>query len=141
MDLLNFLQLMLIVLAWSHADMIGIPPEVDVHKLSLDPNIPPVWQKKRPIAENRNKFIKEEVTHLLDIDSIREINYPDWLAKVVVVLKKNNKSRICVDYKNLNKACPKDSFPLTNIDQIIDAMARHKLMSFLDVYSRYNKSR
>ncbi|XP_019234378.1 PREDICTED: uncharacterized protein LOC109214869 [Nicotiana attenuata] len=65
--------------------MTGILTEVAVHKLSLDPNMPPMRQKKRPIAEARNKFVKKEVTRLLDIRSIREVKYPDFLANVVVV--------------------------------------------------------
>ena len=56
--------------AWSHEDMTGILVEVAVHKLSLDPNVPPVRQKKRPIVEARNKFVKEEVIRLLNIGSI-----------------------------------------------------------------------
>lgn len=75
--------------------MTGIPTEVAVHKLSLDPNVPTVRQKKRPVAEARNKFVKEEVTRLLNISSIREVRYPDWLANVVVVPKKNNKFHMC----------------------------------------------
>ncbi|XP_070036641.1 uncharacterized protein [Nicotiana tomentosiformis] len=102
---------------------LGIPLEVAVHKLSLDPKFPMVRQKKRPIAEVRNKFVKEEVTRLLNIGSIQEVKYPKWLANVVVVPKENNKFRMCVDYKDLNKVCPKDSFPLPNIDQMIGAMA------------------
>ncbi|XP_019257848.1 PREDICTED: uncharacterized protein LOC109236079 [Nicotiana attenuata] len=72
-------------------------------------------KKKRPIAEVRNKFVMEEVTRLLDIGSIRKVKYPEWLSNVVVVPNKNNKFRMCVDYKDLNKACPKNSFPLSNI--------------------------
>lgn len=103
----------------------------------MDPNIPPVRQKKSPIAKARNKFLKEEVTRLLYIGSIREVNSPHWLANVVP--KKNNKFHICVDFKDLNKACSKDSFPLPNIDQMIDAKSGHELMSFLNAYSEYNQ--
>ncbi|XP_019233822.1 PREDICTED: uncharacterized protein LOC109214370 [Nicotiana attenuata] len=119
--------------------MTGIPPEVAVHKLSLDPSIPPVRQKKCVVVEARNKFVGEEVTRLLDIGLIREVKHLEWLANVVVIPKKNNKYCMCVDYKELNKACPKDSFPLPNIDQLIDAMAGHELMSFLDACSGYNQ--
>jgi len=136
---IKFLKSSVDCFGWSHADMIGIPPKVSMHKLSLDPNIPPVRHKKRHIVEARNKFVKEEVTRLLDIGSIREVKYPDWLANVVVVPKKNNKFRMCIDYKDLNKACPKDSFPLPNTDQMIDATTEHELMHFLDAYSRYNQ--
>lgn len=66
-------------------------------QVKLGSHIPLVRKKKRPTAEARNKFIKEEVTYLLKIDSIREVRYPDWLANVVVVPKKNNKFLMCVD--------------------------------------------
>ncbi|XP_019225913.1 PREDICTED: uncharacterized protein LOC109207447 [Nicotiana attenuata] len=90
--------------------------------------------EKTSIVEARNKFVKEEVTRLLGIGSIREVKYSDWLANVVVVPKKKNKFRMCVDYKDLNKVCQKDSFLLPNINQMIDATARNELMSLLDAY-------
>ncbi|XP_070055066.1 uncharacterized protein [Nicotiana tomentosiformis] len=88
---INFLKANIDYFAWSHSDMTCIPLEVAVHKLSLDPSIPLVRQKKRPMAEVRNMFVKKEATLLLDISSIREVKYPEWLANVVVVPKKNNK--------------------------------------------------
>ena len=84
-------------------------------------------------------MIQDEVQKLLKIGSIREVKYPTWLANTVVVPKKNGKWRVCVDYTDLNKACPKDSFPLPHIDQLIDATAGHELLSFLDAYSGYNQ--
>ena len=77
--------------AWSHKDMTGIDPDIAVHKLQVDPDHPPVKQKRRKFAPERNKVINEEVQKLLDIGSIREVHYPDWLANVVVVQKKNGK--------------------------------------------------
>ena len=74
---------------------------------------------------------------LLAAGFIREIEYPEWLANVVVVLKKGGKWRVCVDYKDLNEACPKDSFPLPRIDQIVDASVGHGMLSFLDAFSGY----
>ncbi|XP_019246516.1 PREDICTED: uncharacterized protein LOC109226177 [Nicotiana attenuata] len=94
---IEFLKFNVNCFSWSHA-VTSIPPEVAMHKLSLDPSIPPVRQKKCPIAEVRNKFVKEEVTRLIDIGSIREVKYPDWLANVVVVPKKNNKFRIVMPF-------------------------------------------
>lgn len=67
-----------------------------------------------------NKFIEEEVAKSLNNGFIREIKYLDWLDNIVVVPKKKVKLRACVDYKYLNKACPKDSFPVPKIDQLID---------------------
>ena len=65
--------------------------------------------------------------------------YPEWLDNVVVIPKKGNKWRVCVDYTDLNDACPKDSFPLPCIDQIVDASAGHGMLSFLDAFSGYHQ--
>ena len=67
------------------------------------------------------------------------MEYPDWLANVVVVPKKEGKWRVCVDYTNLNNACPKDNFPLPRIDHIVDSTARQGMLSFLDAFSRYHQ--
>ena len=80
-----------------------------------------------------------EVGNLLEARFIREIKYPEWLANVVVVLKKGGKRRVCVDYTDLNEACPKDNFPLTQIDQIVDESVRHGMLSFLDAFSGYHQ--
>ena len=69
---------------------------------------------------------------------IQEVYYPYWLANVVLVKKVNGKWRICVDFTDLNKTCPKYSFPLPRIDQLIDSTAGHKLLTFMDAFSRYN---
>ena len=62
----------------------------------------------------------EEVERLLTAGIIQEVYYPEWLANVVMVKKSNGKWRMCVDFTNLNNACPKDSFPLLRIDQLVD---------------------
>ena len=77
--------------------------------------------------------------NLLKVGFIREIKYSEWLANVVVVPKKGYKWRVCVDYTDLNEACPKDSFPLPRIDQIVDASVGHGMLSFLDAFSRYHQ--
>ena len=77
--------------------------------------------------------------NLLKAGFIREIKYPEWLANVVVVLKKGGKWRVCVDYTDLNEACPKDNFPLPRINQIVDVLAGHGMLSFLDAFSRYHQ--
>ena len=63
----------------------------------------------------------------------------DWLANPVLVIKPNEKWRTCIDFSNLNKACPKDSFPLSRIEQLVDATVGHELLSFMDAYSEYNQ--
>ena len=76
----------------------------------------PVQQRRRAFALERDQVVREEVARLLTTGFIREVYYPDWLANVVLVKKANGKCRMCVDFTNLNKACPKDSFPLLRID-------------------------
>ena len=70
---------------------------------------------------------------------IQEVYYPDWLVNVVLVKKANGKWRMCVDFTSLNKACPKDSFPLPRINQLVDSIAGHKLLTFMDAFSGYNQ--
>ncbi|KAM0010574.1 putative nucleotidyltransferase, Ribonuclease H [Helianthus debilis subsp. tardiflorus] len=70
---------------------------------------------------------------------IREVEFPKWLANVVVVQKKNGKWRVCVDYTDLNKACPKDPFPLPHIDSMVDATAGHEMLTFMDVSLGYQQ--
>ena len=65
--------------------------------------------------------------------------YPDWLVNVVMVKKANGKWRMCVDFTDLNRACPKDSYPLPRIDQLVDSTTGHKLLSFMNAFSGYNQ--
>jgi len=76
---------------------------------------------------------------LLSVSFIREVYYPNWLANVVFVKKANGKWRMCIYFTDLNKACPKDSFPLPRIDQLMDSIAGHKLLTFMDAFSKYNQ--
>ena len=138
-ELILFLAHNLDCFAWSHEDMTGIDPSVISHKLNLDPKFKPVRQKHRKFARERNQIINKEVEKLLSIGSVREVYYPDWLANVVVVPKKNGKHRVCIDFTDLNKACPNDSFPLPHIDSLVDATSGHELLSFMDAFSGYNQ--
>ena len=83
--------------------------------------------------------IKEEVHKLVTAEFIREVYYPDWLANIVMVKKANGKWRMCVDFTDLNKACPKDSYPLLRIDRLVDLTAGHQLLSFMDEFLGYNQ--
>ena len=71
--------------------------------------------------------------------AINEVFYPEWLANIVVVKKKSKKWRVCVDFIDLNKACPKDFFLMPRIDQLVDAMVGHPQMSFLDAFQGYHQ--
>ena len=127
------------VFAWKQADMGGIDPTVITHRLNTNPSFKPVKQKRRSFALERQKAINEEVVKLLQAGAIREVEYPEWLANVVLIKKANGKWRLCIDFTDINKACPKDSFPLPRIDLIVDATAGHELLSFMDAFSGYNQ--
>ena len=116
--------------------MPDISPEVIQHRLNMNPERKPVQQRRRAFAPERDQAVTEEVTKLLTVSFIKEVYYPDWLANVVLVKKENWKWRMCVDFTDLNKACPKDSFPLPRIDQLMDSIA---LLTFMDTFSRYNQ--
>ena len=137
--MISFLRAYQNIFAWRHKDMFGIDKKIIQHRLNINPECKPLQQKRRVFALKRNKTITEEVEKLLEVDFIREVFYPDWLANVVMVKKSNGKWRMCVDFTDMNKACPKDSFPLPRIDQLVDSTAGHKLLSFMDAFSGYNQ--
>ena len=127
------------VFAWSHEDMPRIDPSTIVHKLNVSPSFPLIRQKKRVFAQEQDKTIVEEVQKLLEADFIREVHYPNWLANVVMVKKANGKWMMCVDFTDLNKACPRDSYPLPLIDTLVDSTTRNQLLSFMDAFLGYNQ--
>lgn len=100
----------------------------------MDPSIRPVKQWKRTFAAKRSKHIKEEVDKLLVARHIRHVQYPEWLANVVLVLKSRGNWRLRMDFMDLNKANPKDPFSLPRIDLLVDSTARCKLLSILDAF-------
>ena len=81
----------------------------------------------------------DEVNKLLLANFFREVYYLEWLANIIMVKMANGKWRMCVDFTDLNNACAKDSFPLPRINQLVDSMARHKLLTFMDTFSGYNQ--
>ena len=103
--------------------MPGVPRELAEHTLNIDPKFKPVKQFLCRFNEERRKAIGEEVARLLAVGFIVEVFHSEWLANPVLVLKKNGTWHMCVDYTELNKACPKDPFPLPRINQIIDDTA------------------
>ena len=114
------------VFAWKQADMGGIDPTVITHRLNTSPSFKPVKQKRSSFMPERQKAINEEVGKLLQAGAIREVEYLEWLANVVLVKKANGKWRICIDFTDINKACPKDNFPLPRIDLIVDAIGHSR---------------
>ncbi|XP_021812768.1 uncharacterized protein LOC110755796 [Prunus avium] len=138
-EFIQFLRRNSEVFAWSYNDMPGISPDIISHKLSISPAFKPIRQKPRSYDAERYEAMKNEVDKLMTIGFIREAVYPDWLANSVMVWKAKGGWRMFQDYTDLNKACPKDSFPLPRIDELVDATAGHELLSFMDAYSGYNQ--
>ena len=127
------------VFAWKQADMGGIDPAIITHRLNVSPSFKPVKQIRRCFAPKRQKTINKEVAKLLQAGAIREVEYPEWLANVVLIKKANGKWRLCIDFTDVNRACPKDKFPLPRIDLIVDATNDHELLGFMDAFSGYNQ--
>ena len=119
--------------------MLGINSSVMVQRLNVSPSFPPIQQKKRVFTQEQDRAIAEEVGKLQEAGFIREVYYSDWLANVVMVKKANGKWRMCVDITDLNKACPKDSYPFPLVDVLVDFIAQHQLLSFMDAFSGYNQ--
>ena len=87
--------------------------------------------------EKRYRAICDELERELQAGFIQETFYPDWLSNPVLMKKKNGKWRVCIDFTNLNEACPKDSYPLQIINQLVHVTVGHKLLSFMDAYAGY----
>jgi hypothetical protein len=109
------------------------------HHLKIHPDARPVQQKPWKQSIEWQNFIHEEVRKLLQAGFIKEVYHLVWLANPVVVPKANGKLRMCIDYTNLNKACPKDPYPLPQIDQIVDSTSGCDLLSFIDAYSGFHQ--
>ena len=118
--------------------MLGFDRKIIQYCLNVNLECKPVQQKRRIFASKRNKVVTEEVEKLVEANFMKEVFYPDWLANVVMVKKRNDKWTMCVDFTDLNKAYPKDSFSLPRIDQLVDSTTGHKLLSFMDAFSGYN---
>jgi hypothetical protein len=120
--------------------MPGVPRNLIEHSLNVDPKATPKRQHLCRFADDRWDAIKKELAKLLAVGFIREVFHPEWLANPVLVRKKNsNEWRVCVDYTDLNKHCPKDPFGLPRIDQVIDSTAGCDLLCFLNCYSGYHQ--
>ena len=127
------------VFAWTPYEAPGVDSKFACHELNVSLDYKPVVQKARRTAPQQAEAVREEVDRLLKIGAVREVLYPQWLSNTVVVKKKNGKWKVCVDFTNLNRACPKDPFPLPKIDQSVDSTTGHERMSFLDAFQGYHQ--
>ena len=136
---MEFLKKNVDVFAWNAYKAPGVNPSFICHHLNVNPSITP---KKQPLwrsSKEHSDAIKDEVAKLKQAGAIKEVFYPEWLANIVVVKKKTGKWHVCVDFTNLNKACPKNPFPMPQIDQLVEATVGHPRMSFLDAFQGYHQ--
>ncbi|GAA0143735.1 hypothetical protein LIER_35799 [Lithospermum erythrorhizon] len=95
--------------------------------------------KKRTFLEENEEAIPGEVKKLVAENAIRELFFPTWLANVVRVPKPNGTCRMCTDFTRINKVCPKDCYPLPNIDRLVDSGTAYKVVDFLDAFRGYHQ--
>jgi hypothetical protein len=93
----------------------------------------------RRFAHDKREAIKREIAKLLTAGFIKEVIHPEWIANPILVRKKNNEWRMCVDYTDLNEHCPKDHLGLPRIDQVVDSTVGCVLLCFLDFYLGYHQ--
>ncbi|PKI66795.1 hypothetical protein CRG98_012801 [Punica granatum] len=140
--MINFLKEYQEVFAWSYADMPGLDPSIVEYFLPLDTEkFPPKRQQLRRQRASLLFRIREEVVKQINAGFLEVCNYSEWVANIVPVEKKDGRVRVCVDYRDLNKASPKDNFPLPHIDVLVYNTARHAQFSFMDGFSGYNQIR
>src|ERR1044072_3067092 len=139
--LIDLLKEYVDVFAWSYQDMPGLDTSIVEHHLPLRPECPLVKQKLRRVHPEMADKIKKEVQKQLDAGFLVTSEYPQGLANIVPVSKKHGKVRMCVDYRDLNKASPKDDFPLPHIDMLVDSTAKFNVFSFMDGFSGYSQIR
>lgn len=117
--------------AWDYSEMPGLDRNLVEHQLPIKEGFRPFKQPSRRMSPEIVAKVKEEIERLLDAGFIKPIRYTDWLSNIVPVIKKNGKLRVCIDFRNLNLATPKDEYPMPIADLLVDGTARHKIMSFM----------
>ncbi|CAA0827383.1 Unknown protein, partial [Striga hermonthica] len=127
------------VFAYSSEELTGIKAEIIEHRLNIDLTVRPVKQKRRHHGAEMDGVIEAEIEKLLMAGHIKEIQFPEWLSNTVMVSKSEGKWRMCIDFRDLNKACPKDLYPLPRIDQLVDSTAGCELLSLMDASQGYHQ--
>ena len=127
------------VLAFSYQEMPRLDSLLVEHRLPIKHGVKTAKQKLWRLRPDLALKVKEEIDKLHKAKFIRVVVYPEWIANIIPVMKKDGKVRVCIDYRYLNDACPKDDLPLSHIDILIDNTVDHEMLSFMDGFSGYNK--
>ncbi|KAL0318113.1 UNVERIFIED_CONTAM: Retrovirus-related Pol polyprotein from transposon [Sesamum calycinum] len=120
------------IFAWTPQDLEGIDPGVITHHLNLNPNVKLAKQEKGHFGPDKDNIIQGEIDKLLSVGHIKEMQFLEWFSNVVLVPKPGGKWRMYIDFQDLNKACPKDFYPLPRIDQLVDSTSGCELLSMMD---------
>jgi len=127
------------IFVWSYQDMPGLDTKIIVHRIPVKPKCPLVRQALRGMNFEIILKIKEEVEKQLKAGFLTAIAYSNWVANIVPMPKKDGKVCMCVDYRDLNQASPKNNFPLPHIDTLVDNTATNRFFSFMNGFSSYNQ--
>ncbi|CAA0811499.1 Uncharacterized mitochondrial protein AtMg00860, partial [Striga hermonthica] len=127
------------IFAYTAEELTGIEAKIIEHRLNIDLSVKPVKQKTRHHGAEMDKIIEQEVEKLLNAGHVKKIQLPEWLSNTVMVSKSGGKWRMCIDLRDLNKACPKDLYPLPRIDQLVDSTAGCELLSLMDASQEYHQ--
>jgi hypothetical protein len=125
--------------AWDYSEMPGLDRSIVEHRLPIKSGFKPYKQPPRKIYKDEVLAdVKKDVERLLDANFIRPCRYVEWISNIVHVYKKNGKMRVCIDFRDLNRATPMDGYPMPVADLLVDAAAGHKVISFMDGNAGYN---
>ncbi|GJR71508.1 reverse transcriptase domain-containing protein [Tanacetum coccineum] len=142
-DCKNQLKTLLInnmeVFAWEPSDMTGVPRKIIEHSLNVNPSLEPFCQKRRTFSPEKSKAVTNEVAEWVRAGIVRPVKYPTYISNPVLVKKCDGSWRMCIDFKILNSACPKDYYPLPSIDCKVEAVMGFKYKCFLDAYKGYHQ--
>ncbi|KAL0325069.1 UNVERIFIED_CONTAM: hypothetical protein Sradi_5076200 [Sesamum radiatum] len=119
--------------------MLGLDLKVTIHHLDIKYGTRPIKKSQRVLGPDLISRVETKINKLINTGFIREVKYPMWISTIVPVRKKNGQIHICIDFRDLNKACPKDDFPLLIIELMVDATTRHETLSFINGSSGYNQ--
>ena len=136
---MKFLRRNVDVFTWNAYEALGVDPSFICHHLNVNPSATPRNQPHRRSSKDHSDAVKDEVMKLKQAGAIKKVFYPEWVANTMVVKKKNGKWQVCVDFIELNMACLKYPFPMSRIDQLMDATVGYPQMSFLDAFQGYHK--
>ncbi|GJV51604.1 reverse transcriptase domain-containing protein [Tanacetum coccineum] len=120
-------------------DMMGIPRRIIEHSLNVNPSVEPVAQTRRVLASDRTQVVSKEVEEWVNAGIVHPVRYPTWISNPVLVKKSDGSWMMCIDFKNINSACPKDYYPLSDIDEKIESVVGFRYKCFLDAYKGYHQ--